>query len=895
MRQVKRFAGTASRLATVLAVVASCVVRQGQAFEPVRPAPEQVERYGQFEIAFVPDRPPADPWRTSPDELAARFTCPSGRTVWVPAFYTQDYEARVEAASAARKSVQSLKIYLPRADWPGARRLAVYFDDVRLVDSSSGAQKLVGGFERGLDGWTAVSCAGSVSPGRAAEGNKSMRIDVDFGPGVSWPGINLDAGGADWSSYDQLRFRVYLESGRPSGPVRVEYYTSDGRKIQAGPELRGMAKQGQWTEVVWDWSSMPDHVRLEATGQPRYAVRFMPRELGRHRFELLQRGKVVEAGEFECVASTLPPPLRISADRAHFEHEDGTPYLAIGENVCWYGKGGIKDYDRWLGRLAKAGANYCRIWMPPWAFAIEWEKLGAYRLDRAWELDYVLSLAQRLGISVMLCLDYHGAFRTQNGTWAQNPYNAANGGPCEKPRDFFTSPPAQQAYQQRLRYVVARYGSYSNLLAWELFNEVNLVDGYDGPSVATWHARMGRYLRTIDPYGHLVTTSFGGPAGDPAIWKLPEIDYVQSHEYAGTDWVETPRFWVNAHRNAYGKPMLFGEFGLHWRGGSQDRDPAGVHLHNGIWSAVMSGSAGTAMTWWWDSYVDPCDLYHHFRSLSAFASDIDWTQGFRPLSSCTLTFAGGGPRKTRGAVCLRSENVRWEPAPFNKPCTLHVDATGHLEQPDLLSGLLHGTGNHPDLHNPQTFVIDFPSEGEFRVLVNGVSGHGGANLNVLIDGTSARSEQFPDDDPSTQTLHQFDRSYGVPVPPGKHRITVDNDGKDWVRVSYVIVNLWERRRPNARVLGLTGPQDTLVWLPNAEFTWDRVARLGLEPAPIQDAELTLPGLAPGEYDLTVWDTWRGVEISHKKWRADSARTVHLPTFREAIAVRLHRLTGPRGH
>ena len=39
---------------------------------------------------------------------------------------------------------------------------------------------------------------------------------------------------------------------------------------------------------------------------------------------------------------------------------------------------------------------------------------------------------------------------------------------------------------------------------------------------------------------------------------------------------------------------------------------------------MLSRSAGTAMLWWWDSYVEPYDLYDLFSSVAAFAADVDW-------------------------------------------------------------------------------------------------------------------------------------------------------------------------------------------------------------------------------------------------------------------------------
>jgi hypothetical protein len=130
----------------------------------------------------------------------------------------------------------------------------------------------------------------------------------------------------------------------------------------------------------------------------------------------------------------------------------------------------------------------------------------------------VLHLAEARGIYVLLCLDYHGMFVTQpdpmwggNNYWPQNPYNLTNGGPCAVANDFFTNSTAQKLYQKRLRYLVARYGYSQNLLAWELFNEIdNDYSFLNAADVAAWHGVMGAWLHANDGFGHLVTTSLTG-------------------------------------------------------------------------------------------------------------------------------------------------------------------------------------------------------------------------------------------------------------------------------------------------------------------------------------------------------------------------------------------------
>jgi hypothetical protein len=861
---------------------------------PLRLAGRTVPRYGHFELAFEPDRPLTDPWVTDASVLGARFECPSGRVVHVPAFRARPHAGRLRMSDLGRAAVTGLKIYVAEYEWPGRAALTVVLDDVRLVNTRTGEEKLLGDFEHGLDGWEEISCAAATVPG-GVRGERALRMELELTEPPSWPGLFLDVDTKDWRRYDELRFTVRLESEGPGGPVQAEWLSADGRKVVAGGALRGALEPGRWTEAVWRLGpGRPELARVpEPAGEPAYAVRFMPAELGAYRFQLRREGHPVLEGGFECVPSELAAPLAVSrSDPAYFARADGEPWLAIGENVCWYGPGRTLDYDRWLARLANAGGNYCRIWLAPWGFQIEWDRLGRYGLKRAWELDYVLALARELNIAVMLCLDYHGSLRSLDGTWAANPYNAANGGPCARPADFFTDPEAERLYRRRLRYLVARYACYSNLLAWELFNEVELTDGYLPEPVAAWHDRTARYLRSLDPHGHLVTTSFGNAAGDDAVWSLPVMDFVQSHRYDQTDWAAEAALHVGDQRTAHGKPMLFGEFGIRHDGEQTALlDPFGVHLHNGLWGSVMAGGAGTAMTWWWDSYVDPRGLYGHFASLSRFLEGVRWDQGLRPLESCEVTFGDGEPHEADDVVFIRGQDPLWEPAPINRPHVLRLDAAGALDRPELLSRVLQGTRNHPHLHNPVSFLVDLPAAGTFWARVHGVSGRGGAALRVMVDGQARLDVRFPDRDPTAATTFDYARWYSFEIARGPHSITLVNDGPDWVEVSYAFKGRWRREEPNVRVMGLKGPRETLVWLQNRALTYPKWAGFALDPSPVEDAVLLLPELPVGRHELTVWDTWWGGELARRRIGPHERGPWELPAFTEGLALRFRRLDG----
>jgi hypothetical protein len=877
------------------ALLLAATVAANAQVEWVRRPAEEAPQYGQFELAFRLGAEAEGPWVTDPQQLGAEFVAPSGSGLALPAFRNQDFQFGAATPRETRASVGGLKIYVPRSEWGDARSLTLFLDDVRLTNEATGAVASLGDFEAGPGGWVSQAArAVAVTDETAASGRRSLRVDVTFSDQARWPGAMLHVGGADWRAYDRLVFAVRPEGPGGRGRVRAEYVTSEGRIIRAGSALDGEVPVGEWTELSWDLDQAPavSPRRPVPAGEPYLAVRFMPTKTGRHTYALRGGGATLAEGFFECRPSKLKAPVRVSpADPFHFERTDGTPWLPIGLNMCWFRGGRTADYEEWLPPLAASGGDFVRLWMCPWCFGLEWDgPPGHYRLGHAWELDQVLREARRLGIGVMLCLDYHGAFR-EGSNWHENPYNRANGGPCDRPEEFFTGEEAARLYRDRLAYLAARYASHSNLAFWEFFNEVNLVDGFDGPTVAAWHSRMARELRRLDPYDHVITTSCGNPRGDEHLWRVPGIEVAQSHDYAAADWGANAARWTAHHRQSYGKAALFGEFGLN--AGAADsaaRDPEGIYLHNGIWGAVMAGSSGSAMIWFWDNYVHAQDLYGHYASLARFAEGVNWTQGLRRTEKFAweLQEPGAGPVET--SAFFHGVASSWEPGSINRSHTFTVSGEGELDRPELLSRVLHGPRGDGELQNSPTFVADFPEGGEFSVCVSGVSGWSGASLRILVDGEERLSREFPDTDPdSRRTITEYNGPYSVRVGPGRHAIAAVNDGPDWAQVSYLIRNLWERGGPNARVLALAGPEESLVWLQNRDFTFVNVGQFGQEPEPVRPGVLCLEFLAEGAYDVLLWDTWRGRELARTRLSVPASRSVQVPSFREALALRIRRL------
>lgn len=404
--------------------------------------------------------------------------------------------------------------------------------------------------------------------------------------------------------------------------------------------------------------------RLEPTGPRHWRVRFRPpfgSAAGAWTWHW--RATTPEGEEQSERMRFTPEPapdahgvLRVSErDRRYLVFEDGSPYFAIGENMAWYDARGTHAYDDWIAELAEHGGNYIRVWMPSWAFGLEWverdpagtlaaSSLGDYgaRLDRAWQLDHVLALAEARGVRVMLTILNHGPFSFVHASqWDDNPYNVENGGPLADPADVFSDPTARALHRRLLRYIVARWGHSESILAWELWNEFDLVIDPEAPEVLLWTEEMAAELARLDPYDHLVTTSLGGidvivalvrgeVAGlveRMAFWASPAIDLTQLHFYGiGRTQLDFSRDvdTLVGYLRAFGKPALVAEAGVNALGAAETLadDPEGVAFHDILWAGLFAETFGSGMSWWWDGLNHPEGYVSHFAPLATLTHGV---------------------------------------------------------------------------------------------------------------------------------------------------------------------------------------------------------------------------------------------------------------------------------
>lgn len=643
---------------------------------------------------------------------------------------------------------------------------------------------------------------------------------------------------------------------------------------------------------------------LKPVGKGGWHVRFCPPEPGSYTVQISvkdRNGKRSASTVVSVSESKSDGMIRLSPkDNRYFLFDSGRNYWPIGANVCWATPRGTFDYDEWFPAYGKAGCNYARVWLSPnWAtFALEragkpeeGRGMGQFDMANAWRLDYVFDLAQKNGLNLMVCIDSYNVLRDRDAynSWETSPHNEDLGGPIRSPGQFWNSDAMARLYRDKLRYLVARYGAYSNLFAWEFWNEVDLTRDFELESVGQWHRRMGKVLRDIDPYRHLVTTSMSDPMGSRELQLLPELDFVQTHVYN-----EFPAESVAVQQSRkvqWGKAHFVGEIGADASGPRGNEDPEGLQIHDAIWSSIANSSSGAAMPWWWDSYIAPKNLYSIFAVAAKFVKDIDWSresfQGVDPVVGYLTP-----PTKFPTAdLVFDSGMSSFRAGPENQPRNVFIQ-DGNVSGDKVLSNLQHGMVNHPELHNPVNFEVRVSKPTRFEVEVQDVSGYGGATLKIFLDSDLVMTRDFANTNvaPKTDTLRQYAGKYGIDIPAGRHTVRVENTGADWFTCSFRFKSLVVLTKPPLHVWGSLGNNTALIWVRVQGRSWNRVIVKKDVPPAVPPTAISLEGLASGQWTAEIWDTRTGMILATRRIpvKRDGRARFDLPTVEKDVAIKMTR-------
>jgi len=557
-------------------------------------------------------------------------------------------------------------------------------------------------------------------------------------------------------------------------------------------------------------------------------------------------------------------------DSREFALADGSVYFPLGSNLPWAEGGEAPGpyFQRVLAEYARAGQNWTRIWMCSWsALNLDWLPAamgsspapGRIDLRVAANWDAIVDAAEENGIYFQMVLQHHGQLSTAwDSNWAAHPWNAANpGGWLRSPKDFFTDERALALTSQKYRYIAARWGYSSSVMAWELFNEPHNTDAFRAspsmePEIAAWHRRMAGVLRAADPYRHLVTTStlnLHSPIYD-------EMDFCQPHLYSSNVVVALRRFDSDPER--LGKPVFWGEFGDEQSYHPEEVIRSNAALPSLLWASLMGSGRYPAAPWTGDTLLREKRL-PEMQAMARFISEsgLIGRRGLEPFSPAV---------EAKDRMPLKLEAGHWWqrlpaatitlPTDGSMPVDLYLVPRAFVGSPDSVKA------GYPDR---VTVQVHYEREATATLRINKVGSHG-ACLRVELDGRMVGAQIWPDlsKQPGDTPARPYECAF--PVSAGEHSLTIANPGgPDWFELRELDTGL---DTPVIAAAGKRSGDFIVLWAYN---------RPGLTATvPPAEAVLLLDRVPAGDWSLTWWDSVNGTPLRTTELRHPGG-TLRVPT------------------
>lgn len=453
-----------------------------------------------------------------------------------------------------------------------------------------------------------------------------------------------------------------------------------------------------------EYMQIGEWVRTE-NGFP-FRIRFAPPAAGYWRSDCLIRlpDTILRTNEVRCFVqpSHHPGNLKVANNKRFLARGD-TLFFPVGMNAPWpethpshhaelaskltyehdgkkifapetYRRATVRPqvyaaYRAQLQQMSAHGVNYIRMIQHPIATEIEWEELGNYtdRQHMAQEMDRILETAEQHAFLIHWNLAIHytfkkGVYHITGWDWIDDDgtrsYAYKKAFQLTEPISFFQHDSARIYYQERIRYILARWGYSPAIGSFELLSEISNIgaetdDGHSyyeqHPEIyAAWQTHIGNYIKSFY-YGreHLLTASYSGPV-HPDDWTYrtgTTFDWMSSniYDFGTPDW---NRFFIQlvskqlvnelpSNPHVYTaktdfpnwlpstKPVFLAEsepiHALHNQAGER----SSIELVRQIWYQAFSGFAGVLP---WSAWYDTTH-FHHYSSLRRWMDSLSIVGG----------------------------------------------------------------------------------------------------------------------------------------------------------------------------------------------------------------------------------------------------------------------------
>jgi hypothetical protein len=335
-------------------------------------------------------------------------------------------------------------------------------------------------------------------------------------------------------------------------------------------------------DVVFSSGVQSWRVPMFWRGGQRWTVRFAPPRPGRYSYRFESTDGHNHDLNGHAGQATFSPyagdnellqrgPLRVSANRRHFVHSDGTPFYWLGDT--WWT--GLSDRLSWEGFMELSRDRRAKDFTVVQLVAglVPHEEVcpvdpGCYNEGGAvWDAEF-----RRIN---PLYFDYadrrieyliaQGMVPAIVGAWS---HVLEQMGPAKMKKHW--------------RNIIARYGAYP--VFWIAGGEV-----LDRPEQQGW-TDITRYIRNTDPYHHPITVHEVSP-DQPALHDESLTDFLlfqPSHHGWNSIAVEIAQLNLHYARTALTKPLVVGEIGYEMLAMSHLED----FQRAAFWLGMLNGAAG---------------------------------------------------------------------------------------------------------------------------------------------------------------------------------------------------------------------------------------------------------------------------------------------------------------
>ncbi len=697
-------------------------------------------------------------------------------------------------------------------------------------------------------------------------------------------------------TYDVVRLTVDdINDGAYKNPYDYNEVKADA--VFTAPDGTTLTIPGYF-DMIRDFEYEPRRRVKDISQTSQWKFRFAPTMEGVWSFEirLTYNGAVTVLGNgtVTAVYSGRPGFIQKDSSNPRFIYENGDAFNPFGINLKSPIKNSDMDgyvaYEDYLKKYAQDnGINVIRAWFQSEdCYNLEDYQTGVGKFSNvhAQKLDYVFALARQNGVSVLPAMKSVHRLQQVNWLYTRSQYLSVTGGPLDYGAEFYSNAETIQGFKNLLRFVIARYSAYDNLLLWEFFNEEAGITGWrdNMESVSAWHDQMLQFVADIDPYNH--ATGGGGRtlAAEPELYSKEMTDFTVVHSYDLLQPALMIRANAQINKNLFNKPNIIEELSIREELITLGADNNGRITHEALWSSIAAGNAATLPSWWWWETTAWADKYEHWNiygPVSEFMEDFNWPdENLKLVNFKTNTSLKGDFIIPAGYQT--SEQYDYDNFPVKDEFTYDLTSSAIRQVDDII---YESSVRKGDFY---TFNITLPEVANFVVTTVGkpIRNDASGTLEIYVDPVQFGDWMISNPKYTKDiTVDEYMTKHTVSVSAGKHTIKIRNTDDNSFYLGWVGI---ENSVPRVVAEGAVGDSSAMIFVRDTKTVYSEMMYNGYTPVEISDATVDLTGLNDGTYNLIWWDTYTGGEVSRQEITVTGgvAPTVNVPAFTNDIAAKI---------